>query len=105
MTAMAATGFASSGACPVLDLLLTPQRPGDSYDGQVIVEKERVNAAVPGHVEEPGQFGTVGAAGTSRLAVRRPAYAFLSASICRLSRLAGGSLVWAIHRVAALTGT
>jgi GNAT superfamily N-acetyltransferase len=33
MTATAATGFASSEACVVLDLLLTPQCPGDSCGG------------------------------------------------------------------------
>src|SRR6516162_8808432 len=44
MTAMAATGFASSGACAVLDLLLTPQRPGDSYGGQVIAPRTSISA-------------------------------------------------------------
>ena len=42
MTAKAATGFASSGACAVPDLLLTPQRPGDSHGGQVIAPRTSI---------------------------------------------------------------
>jgi hypothetical protein len=42
MTAMAATGFASSGACAVPDLLLTPQRPSDIYGGQVIAPRTSI---------------------------------------------------------------
>ena len=38
-----------------------PQWPGDHG-----VEDERVNAAVPGHVDEPSQFGTAAGAGLAR---------------------------------------
>jgi hypothetical protein len=43
MTATAATGFASSGACAVLGLL-TPPRPGDNYRGQVIAPRTFIPA-------------------------------------------------------------
>jgi len=42
MTAVAVTGFASSGACAVLDLLLTAQRPGVSYGGQLIAPRTSI---------------------------------------------------------------